>query len=276
MTRSTRPTYLAAGLALCLAPAAPAFAQEFINGSDEYMVLRLGGITNRFDSSLRLDGRTTSGTEIQLENNNLERNLATFEAGFTYRFMPNHRLDFDYFGGERTGSKRYDTSITIGDSTYPIGATVSIKAESHLFDANYRYSIARDPTYEFALQGGFYSARFTYDVEAVANSGSNVATYRRVAETTLPLPLFGASLDLYPSPRWKLSGSFTGMKAKIGDVDGYAYVGRASAEWMATRNFGVGGKYTYLDVGADVNKDSFKGEVGVKTNSFSLYAKMSF
>jgi hypothetical protein len=263
--------------ALCAASVvAPAAAQGFIVPGEETLTLSIGGIVNRFDSDLRLDGTTIKGTPINLENNGLDQNLSTLEAALTWRFAPRHRLDVTYFGGDRDGSRRYDSSITIGDSTFPVGATVSVKAKSTLTSLDYRYSIVKDPGFELGLLLGFHAGKFTYDVDAVGNAGAATGTYHKSVSTDVPLPLLGATFDWYLDRQLKLNVTLAGIKASIGDVDGHAYIASAAAEWMFTRHLGLGAKYQFFDVGADVGKNDFRGELGVKTNSVSLYGKFLF
>ena len=92
----------------------------------------------------------------------------------------------------------------------------------------------------------------------------------------MPLPLIGATLDWYIDPRWRVSADITGMKAKVGDVDGSVLLAAASTDYMLLRNLGIGARYMYSNVSATVTKSSFNGDLTFRTNSISLYAKMMF
>jgi hypothetical protein len=254
--------------------AGPALAQ--MSPYDETLSINLGGIVNRWDTSVRIDGTTTRGTNINLEDAGLDKTLSSFEAGFTWRFYRRHRLDMDYFTAKRTGSRNFQTEVDIGDQTFPIGATVSAEQKTQLFDINYRYSFAQMPTAEYAFLFGFYGGNFKYNLDAVGNGNTSTRTVDRSVSTTLPLPILGFSGDWYLDPHWRLGGQIGGMKAKIGDVDGHVYRGNLWVEWLFTRNWGVGGRYSYTDIQADVSKDSFHGSLESKTSAFSMYAKFVF
>jgi hypothetical protein len=253
-------------------------SQNFIKPYDESVEIDLGGVLNQFDTSLRLDGQGTRGTDINLEGNGLKKNLSSFEGALTWRFMSRHRLYVDYFTVSRSGSRTYTGDVSIGGNDYPAGATVSMKNKYDLASLDYKYSFVQTPEFEAAAVLGFYGGKFTFDVNAVGNVGNAGAgtTYNNSVSTTLPLPLLGLSFDWYPDRRWKLSAQALGMQAKVGDVDGRVYNFGGAAEYMLTRNFGLGLRYVYTDIGVDVTKNDFNGHLGWRANTASLYGKLLF
>ena len=276
--RSCRALVLAAAVAAASQPAGAQdfMSQQFVAPSDEVFVIYLGGIVNQFDTSLRLDGATRPGTPINLENNGADDSASSFELGAVWRVAPRHRVGLTYFTGDRSGTRTYTNEISIGDSTYPLGATVSINAENQFLIANYMYSMVRTPTFESALVLGIYGGKFDYTIDAIGNAGSVAADYHKSVSTGLPLPMIGITAEWSPDKRLKVAGLAEGIKAKIGDVDGTAYLIEGSVEWMVTRGFGVGARYRYVDVQADVSKSDFTGNFDWKTNAVSLYAKFVF
>jgi len=266
--------------------AGPAFAQDwmsqdFIKPYDETVTIGLGGIVNQFDTSLRLDGsgnNTSHGTDINLENNGLKKNLSSFEGALSWRFAQRHRLDLDYYTVSRSGSKSYTGDINIGGNDYPVGANVNIRNKYDLGSIDYRYSFSQSPDFEWAALIGFYGGKFTFDVNAIGavGSASNTAAYNKSVSTTLPLPLVGLTADWYLSPQTRLGAQAMGMQAKIGDVDGHAYQLQLSGDYMLVRNMGIGAKWVYTDIAASVDKSDFNGHMGWRANSFSLYAKLIF
>jgi hypothetical protein len=256
-------------------------AQEFLSAplikqGDETLVISLGGIGNRFDSTLQLNGRAQEGTDLNLEKNGLQKSQWSFQAGLTWRFLSRNRIDVGYFSASRSGSRTYDKSITIGDNVYPNGATVSATVKDGFLIADYRYSFVKTDDLEFAGVVGVYGDRFKYDVSAIGNSAGVTRSSRTSASTTLPLPLIGASFDWYINPRWKLSGNVEGMKARIGDFDGHALVATALTDYTLFRNLGVGIRYIYSDVSVDVTRSDFSGNFSRRMNSVSLYSRLIF
>jgi hypothetical protein len=282
-TKLAKPASVTLGAIALALGAFPALAQDwtsqnFMKPYEETVTINLGGIVNQFDTNLTLDGPNTRGTDINLENNGLKKNLSSFEAALIWRFYQRHRLDFDYYTVSRSGSHTYNTDINIGGNDYPLGATVGMRNKNDLFALDYRYSFVQDPGYELAAILGFYGGKVTFDVNAVgtiATTGAS-ATYNKSVSTTLPLPMLGASWDWYLTPQTKITVLGMGMKAKISNVDGHAYVVGASGDYMLTRNLGLGARYTYVDISANVDKSDFDGSFGWRVNTFSLYAKLLF
>ena len=198
-----------------------------IKQGDETLVITLGGIGNRFDSTLQLNGQHGEGTELNLERNGLRKSQWSFQGGLTWRFLSRNRIDVEYFYTNRSGSRTYDESITIGDNVYPAGATVSATTKDGFLIADYRYSFVKSDDFELAALLGVYGDRFKYNVSATGNPGDGTKSSSTNATTTVPLPLIGASLDWYINPRWKISGNVQGMKVRYGDYGGHAFVASA-------------------------------------------------
>lgn len=277
--RITARLKFAAIALVALSPIAGAqslMSQELIKPGDETFTLYLGAIVNQFHTKLRLDGEGSRGSDIDLESNGLKKTLASFDVAGTWRFLPKHRIDFQYFSAERSGGRQYDRDITIGDTDFPIGATVSTTAKDRFLIADYRYSFMKTDTVELAGLVGLYGGKFNFDVSATGNEIPNTRNLSTNASTTVPLPIIGGSVDWYIDPRWKVAGSLAGLKANFHDVDGSVFVATVSTDYMFTRNLGVGLRYMYSDVDVDVTKSSFNGNATWRMNSVSLYAKMLF
>jgi len=276
--RALHAACVTAVAAVALPAAAQDFwSQNFIKPYDETFSLGLGGILNQFDTSVRLDGTSRQGTDISLEDNGLDKNLSSFELTGTWRFARRHRIDAQYFTTKRSGSHEYTREIDIGDTTFPLGARVDASSKNDMFNLDYRYSFIQNPEFELAGLFGFWGGKFTFDINAVGTgSAGSSTTYNKSSSTTLPLPLLGLTADWYPDKQWKFTALASGMKAKVGDVDGHAYVFGASGDYMFTRNLGAGLRYMYVDVQADVTKSSFEGNFSWRMNSVSLYAKLLF
>ncbi len=58
--------------------AADWMSQDFMKPYEDTLTIGLGGIVNQFDTSLRLDGEGSRGSDINLENNGLKKNLSSF------------------------------------------------------------------------------------------------------------------------------------------------------------------------------------------------------
>jgi hypothetical protein len=248
----------------------PARADDFIKGGQETFSFNLGGIVNKFDSSVRLDG-AARGTAINLEGNGLDDNLSSLVASGTWRITERNRIDALYFGVKRNASRSSTRDITVNDQTIPAGSTVSTEAKTDYLLFDYRYSFFKSDAWEVAGVLGLYGGKFDFSIAGPGLTGGSVSE-----STTVPLPLIGVSADWYIQPRWKISSMLSGMQAKIGNVDGNMTVFTVSTDYMITRNLGLGAEYLYSNIDVDVSESGFNGNVNFKNNAGLLYATFKF
>lgn len=276
LLRRLAPGMVATAFLLVAGGAAAQDTAGFIKPGEDTLTINLGGILNNFDTTVQFDGQTNKGTKINLEGSDLAKSQTSFYASATWRFFPNHRIDAQYWQSNRSASKQASSDIVIDGNVIPIGASMSVDNKVQFFTADYRYSFVKNDQLEIAGVLGIYGGQFNYDLSASGSADKVSKTVSKNASTTVPLPLIGATLDWYIDPRWRVSADITGMKAKVGDVDGSVLLAAASTDYMLLRNLGVGARYMYSNVSATVTKSSFNGDLTFRTNSISLYAKMMF
>ncbi len=262
----------------CGAKAQDFLSQSFIKQGDETFTLNLGGILNQFGTSVRLDGPGLDGSNINLENSGLKKSLSSFDASGTWRFLSRNRIDALYFSASRSNSRMIDRDLTIDGVVVPINSTLTTQAKDQFFFVDYRFSFVKTDAVEVAGLLGLYGSQYKFRFSAThpLDSGGEASVLNATASTTVPMPLIGATLDWYINPQWKIAGSLSGIKAHIGSVDGSAFVGAVSTEYMLVRNFGIGAAYLHTDLNADVTKNSFNGNLNWKMNSVSLYGQFKF
>ena len=256
----------------CLALAGAAHAQQLIPQGQEEFKLNLGGITNTNSTSLRLDGTSGRGTDVDLEGTTglSDSGVSSFLASGSWRFGANHRLSGMFFTADRDASRVIDRTITIGDTVIPVSTNLKTEAKSQFFILNYEYSFMKTPDMELAGVLGLYGANFKYKFTA----SSPIVNIDK--STTAPLPVIGLHADFFINPRWTVSVLAEGLKLKVGDVDGSIYNLAISTDYMFARNWGVGLGYSLADAKVDVNSGSFNGHVGWRMDGYNAYVQMRF
>lgn len=272
-----RPHPVLCGVAatFCATLAAPALADEATAGGNETLRLAVGGILTRFDSNVRLDGESGNGTTIDLERDGLDKETRNLVLSATWRPAARHRISATYFGSERSGSRILETDVEIGDDVVPAGASLETVAKERYLFADYAYSFVKTPDVEIAGVLGLYASRFSFDL-AATTKGAEPKTFANSSSTTVPLPLIGASIDWYATPRLQFNASLTGLKAKIGDIDGSVWLLNLGAEYMVVKNFGIGVGYMHTGVDVAVTKPRFNGAIKWDSNNLLLYALARF
>ena len=154
-----------------ICPAQPVLAldlmsQNFIDGGDETFTLDLGGILNQFDTSVRLDGQGTRGTNINLEKNGGQQTLSSFEASGTWRFLSRNRIDVQYFQTKRSSNRQLEQTVVIGDNVIPIGSSLAAEVKDQFLLADYRFSFVKTKEIEMAGLFGIYGGQYNYHLTA--------------------------------------------------------------------------------------------------------------
>jgi hypothetical protein len=272
-----RSTLAAMPLALVLmAPAAR--AADFIPGGEEQFKLTAGGVLASFDSNVSLNGTTDDGVPIDLGGDGRSKRANNFVLGAQWRFLGRSRLTGLYFTTKKERSVTYNNSITVDDTTYDPPITLDATTRNTFIFATYEYSFVKKDNIEIAGLIGLYLNKFKVDVSGTAQgeNGPVSGAINYNPSATVPMPLIGASLDWYITPQFSVQGSLSGLKAKIGNIDGSVYVATVGAEYMFTRNLGLGLSFMHTRANVDVTKDNFDGSIDWTNNNFLFYAVAKF
>lgn len=251
-------------LLLAMAPLA-GHAQAWVKPGEESVIVNLGGLTSRIDSSVRLDGNR-GGSGIDLEGDTgLDSSRNTYSLGAAFRLASRHRIDAAYTEYDRSASRATQREYVIDDVVIPAGTTLTTDATTKLGYLGYRYSFVKRPDMEFAAGLGLYGGNFKFRFNA------NTPRVSIDESTTLPLPVLTLTGDVYLTDRAILRANLGGLKVKVGDVDGSVFVAGAAGEYLFTNNFGIGLSLDYFDVDVDAEKSGFKGTAGLTTSKATLY-----
>lgn len=279
MRNLSSPTF---GALLLMLAASPACAEDLIPGGEEQFKITAGGIVAWMSSRIGVDGATNNGTEIDLDSPSGNKSANNFVLGAEWRIASRHRVGGIYFTTSKDRQLSFDQSVTIGDETLVPPTTLASTSRNRFIFATYQYSFVKNKDVELAGLLGAYVNRFSADLTGTAtvrNSNGQTTVTKTVAYTpsvTVPMPLIGGSVNWFVSPRVTLGASLSGLKAKIGDVDGSVFVATASAEYMFTRNLGAGLAFMHTSADVDVTKSSFTGSVDWRNNNLLLYAALKF
>jgi hypothetical protein len=273
---------LVLGTGLGTGLAHPVLAADLIPGGEENVRLTFGGILARIDSGIGIDGTTADGSLLDLEGVSGNREIGNVVVGAEWRIAPRHRINGIFFRTSKNRSLSFSQTVTIGDDTLVPPTTLASKSKNNFVFATYQYSFVKNKDVELSGLIGAYVNKFSADLTGnatVTNSGGTTTINKAVAyrpEVTVPLPLVGASVNWFASPRVTLGASLSGMKAKIGDIDGSVYVATVSAEYMFTRNIGAGVSYMHTDADVDVTKNNFVGAIDWKNDNLLGYVLLKF
>ena len=244
-------------------------------GTDKF-TLSAGWVFTNLGGSIGLNGTASDGTAVSFNPNGGGTNTDSFQASANWRITNRNRVSLLWYQTKREASYTTKNDIQIGNELIPAGATASFDLKNNYFFGTYRYSFIKKDNLELAGLLGLYGSNLKFNFAATAYPGNPAKSYSTSESTSLPLPVIGGSFDWYISPRWSAATSLSGMKAKIGDIDGSIWVLTASTDYMLFHNFGVGLAYLHTDINVDVTKKTFNGNVNINSNSFMVYGLVKF
>jgi hypothetical protein len=284
-TKMMRGNLRSGALAVLLAGAAfaqPAMAADMIPGGEEDVKIIVGGVLARIDASIGVNGTTNNGSPVDLSSGNASKNAGNIFFGAEWRFANRHRVTGMYFTTKKERTLSLDEPVTIGDDTLVPPTTLDSETRNRFLFLTYQWSFVKTKDVEIGALLGAYLNKFDANLSGTATvtNSSGVTTVNKSVvyepSVTVPMPLIGASINWYVSPSFTVQGSLSGLKAKIGDVDGSVYVATVGVEYMFTRNFGAGLNLMHTKVDVDVTKPRFDGSINWKNDNVLLYALLKF
>jgi hypothetical protein len=170
----------------------------------------------RYDSSVRFGSASLgTGIEINLEDAlDLDTETSSFRFGGFWRLSDNlrHTVSLDYSSAKRSASKTLTEDITIGDTTFPAGTTVSSDTSLGIIRAAYGYSFVLDERLDLAARFGIYTMPMAFEFKGLS------ATEKE--DFTAPLPTIGLKGDVAITSRFFLRQSLDLFYLKYGDFSG--------------------------------------------------------
>lgn len=207
----------------------------------EKVNLKIGGLYNKYDSTLRV-GANDINIDIDVEKVlGLDESATNLRLEAHWRFSENlrHRVDFDWFPIHRSGKNTLGENIVIGDTEFPIGATVKSSLDVDIFKVAYSYSFLMTDRVDLSASLGLYVAPIKYEI-----SGGDIWIGEESGSITAPLPAVGLGADYAITPtiflRTELSAFYVEIKRYTGAL---TEIG-AALEWRPFKHLGFGVQYS--------------------------------
>ncbi|MDX1440557.1 MAG: hypothetical protein R3284_11715 [Rubricoccaceae bacterium] len=232
---------------------------------------QLGVFYPTVDTSARLDSSTLQrGTEIDFEGDlALDDRKALGSIFGSVRLGEKWRIELEYFGLNRSGTRQINRTINWGDNTYPINAAVNSSFDSDVYRLSGGYSFVKDDKKEFGAALGLFTTYFEASLSSAAGGF-------RKADTLAPLPTIGAYGAYAFDPRWLAYGRADYFWINYDDYDGSLINTQIAAEYRFTRRFGVGLGYRYVKYNLQSTDTKWHGDITYKFHGPNLYFTASF
>ena len=247
--------------------APPALAQSYaqVKGMDERLRLDFGGFFQDFNTTLRIDSKNGSGTELSFENDlGLDANKTSFRFDGYWRFGRRGRIEwaYQYFG--RANDHTLARRIEINDKVFDVGASVHTSTSVSVAELYYSWSLLNTGEAEVAFMLGASTFINKWSFEGtgyVSGSGGSEAGSFQKDDTDLvvPIPAIGASARYTLLPGFMAHGRIKWLKANVDQYSGHMLDWRAGLDYYFSKNFGIGAVWSSTDI--EIEKDMDKGNV---------------
>ena len=249
-----------AALFLALGGAATAHADS-LSPLDRTFGIDLGVFFMDTDTTVRLDGSSGQGTEVNFEDDLGLESSDRFRIDGYWRFADRHKVRFMYFDASSDSSRTITEEIIYGDTVYPVNATVTGELETTITEIAYEYAFMRRDNFELAGTIGLHnlSIKAKLHAEASSSGGSGGIDLDRTADGDGPLPVIGLRGIWAISKHFYFDGQVQFFAVEIDEYDGRLEDYKFNFVWQPFQHFGVGLGYNSFVTRLEVDRKAFDG-----------------
>ncbi|WP_199555853.1 outer membrane beta-barrel protein [Sandaracinobacteroides hominis] len=253
---------------------APAHAQRF----DDTVTLKVEAYFAGVDSFVRVGLPERPGTGIDMEDVLGLDDSATLPAvQIGWRANDDWVFNAEYYRLGRRSQKTLDREIVVGDTTYPVSATVGAGFDSDIYRFTAGALLFQRERLELGIAAGFHGTNFKLFVEGQGSVGEQQSQVRREGRSIFaPLPTVGAFGQWEPANRLTISGRIDWLSLGIDDYSGRLINTEAAASYRIQKHIDVGLLYRYVDYKLKIDKDNWNGRVAYKFSGPAVFARVGF
>lgn len=279
---STLPQRCRAGgarlLLSCLLLAGFSLPAAAVEPVDTFSV-RVSGYVTQFDTTVRANGEGQRGTDIDLNNDlGLDSDNIIALVGLTWRPFEHHEFGFSYYQDDYEAARVLRRDIDFDGTIYPASATVRADYSLDTYELNYIWWVGKDDNWALGPRLGlvWYKIDLGLAMELDVNGNPGSAEFNEDVSADLPAPSIGASWRWTPAQDWRLSAEAGYFTVDINDIDADVTFFRAGVEWYPWERFGFLLDYTFNDIDATVDRNSFNGRFEFEDSGLRVGAVYRF
>ena len=225
---------------------------------------RIGGYITEFDTEVRADGESATGTRIDLQRDlGLDESNTVAIMGVTWRPFDNHEFGLSYYRDDADSSRTLNRTIVFEGTTYEAASTVRAEVDLDAYDLYYVWWAANNERWALGPRFGlvWYSMELGLSMEVDSGGNRIDGAISETVDADLPAPSIGGSWRWTPFDDWRLSADIGYFSADVDDVDADITFGRMGVEWFPWTQAGISLDYTVRRIKADAETDNFFGNL---------------
>ncbi|WP_416908985.1 MAG: hypothetical protein ACMVO5_05075 [Polymorphobacter sp.] len=262
-------------VALVALSASPAAAQRLSDTFSLQAAVYFPGV----DSRVRVDATNgTTGSVVDFENDlgfDTNRTLPAFMA--EWRPGDDWVLNAEYYAIGRENSTTIDRELTVGDTVYPVNASVRSGFDSDIIRFTVGNRFYQTKNFELGAAIGLHGTDFSIFIEGEGAAGGQAGQFQSENRSVFaPLPTIGAFFTWEPAPKLSVNGRVDWLSLTIGEYSGRLVNTEISAAYRIQKNIDIGAMYRFVDYRVRVNRDDWEGEVRYNFNGPAIFVQFGF
>ena len=225
---------------------------------------RIGGYITDFDTTVRADGETETGTEVDLRRDlGLDERNTVATLGVTWRPFDNHEFGLSYYRDDAEASRRITRTIEFDGTEYEANSTVRANVDLDAYDLYYVWWAANNERWALGPRVGLVWYRMELGLSVEIDSAGNRidGAISESVDADLPAPTIGGSWRWAPLDQWRCSADVGYFTADVNDIDADVTFGRIGVEWFPWERAGISLDYTRRKIEADADRSDFAGNL---------------
>ena len=266
---------LAWTLALAMAlPAGWARADDYLSPTLERVRLSIGASYQSNNTNLRLDSSAgVEGTPINVEDTfGVDKTDVEPKFQVMVRAGERHRLRFDYFSLDRTGSTTILDPVQFRDVTLLPGDPLTTDIQLRTLGINYEYSFLHSDRYEVAFSVGVNDT----DISARARVATQTRHVDQSEDHAGPLPTVGLDATYVISKRFYIDARGQYLKVNVSNLDGNLGLYEIDALYRLRPNISFAIGYNLVKVDVVSTKSSESGFFDFSTKGPEAFVRIAF
>ncbi len=222
----------------------------------------LGTFIVNTDTKVQLDGETTTGTDVNLEQTFGDDTANRFRIDAYWRYAERHKVRAFGFRTRVKRSATISEQIDWGDVTFPVGADVALDRKFSIYELAYEYAFLRKEKIELSASAGLHWTTLSVNLAANLDDPNNPGETFRASDTgrlDVPLPVFGFRGLYTPGHNFWIDATAQIFSLTVNEYSGHVTDLRLAGTWQPKKWLGIGVGYNEFNLNVDVDKDTFHG-----------------
>ena len=185
-----------------------------------------------------------------------------------------------WFGSWRfdtKGSRTWETSLPVGDTEIPVGATVTSDFDAKWYILEGTYSFYRSESFDAGIGFGFHmvdiDTTITAEIEIGEQEGTVVSSN---LDAMAPLPNVLVYVHWKFAPRWNLIARYGYFGLDYDKYSGRMANAHAMVNYRVSPRWELGFGYQFVDLDLDIEKEDYTQVYDIEFSGPMAFAKFRF